>query len=416
MLRANTAQAEIHRRITARGSITFAEFMEVALYHPHGGYYTSRDPVGSQGDFYTSPSVHPVFGALLAVQLFQMWDLLDRPSTFTVAELGAGNGLLCRDIMEGAAFLQDGFAECLQYVCLDRRAFPGHESGLTGASRVASPDIPLRGIVGCILSNELLDAMPVHQVTISQGRLREVYVAHEDDQIVEREGDPSTPRLSERLAELGVELREGQTAEINLALDGWVNAAAESLDRGFLLTIDYGHPADELYSSIDRYRGTLTTYHEHLQTDRPLERIGQQDMSAQVDFTTLVRAGARSGLRFLDYGNQAAFLRNLGLERLQRRPPAGPPRLAQSSRVGMQELQKPGGLGDFKVMAQCKKVENPELWGFQLSDRPLELVAQLPPLVPTADHLDLLAARYPSQEIEIEVPWETLWQSDSPSS
>ena len=410
-----TAEAEIHRRITQRGRITFAEFMDIALYHPEGGYYTSRNPVGPEGDFYTSPSVHPAFGALLAVQLFQMWDLLERPSPFTVVEPGAGNGLLCRDIVTAAASLPDEFARSLRYVCLDRRAFPGHDSGLTGVGRVASPDIPLRGIVGCVLSNELLDAMPVHQVTISRGRLCEVYVALQGDQIVERATHPSTPLLSERLAELGIELGEAQTAEINLALDAWVKAAVDSLDRGFLLTIDYGRPADELYSAIDRFRGTLTTFHRHLQTDRPLERIGQQDMSAQVDFTTLARAGARNGLRFLDYANQAAFLRNLGLERLQRRPPAGPPRLAQSSRAGMRELEKPGGLGDFKVMAQGKNVGSPELWGFHLSEGPLELMAQLPPIMPTADHIDLLAGRYPLQEIEIEVPWERLWQENPPS-
>ena len=89
-----TAEAEIRRRIAERGPITFAEFMEVALYHPGGGYYTSGERVGASGDFYTSPSVHPAFGALLAVQLFQMWELLGRPAPFTIAEAGAGNGLL----------------------------------------------------------------------------------------------------------------------------------------------------------------------------------------------------------------------------------------------------------------------------------------------------------------------------------
>ena len=130
--------------------------------------------------------------------------------------------------------------------------------------------------------------------------------------------------------------------------------AAQSLERGFVLTIDYGRPAGELYSATERLRGTLTTFAAHLQTDRPLERIGQQDMSAQVDFTTLARAGAQAGLDFLGYANQAAFLHNLGLGQLERRPPTSPPRQAQASRVGMRELAKPGGLGDFKVMAQAR--------------------------------------------------------------
>ena len=105
-----SAEAEIRRRISERGAITFAEFMEVALYHPDRGYYTSGEQIGAGGDFYTSPAVHPAFGALLSVQLFQMWELLGRPTDFTVVETGAGNGLLCRDILTAAKGLDDNFA------------------------------------------------------------------------------------------------------------------------------------------------------------------------------------------------------------------------------------------------------------------------------------------------------------------
>ena len=127
------AEAEIRRRIAARGRITFAEFMEV--YHPGGGYYTSGERVGAAGDFYTSPSVLPVFGGLLAVQLVQMWEMLGRPAPFTVVEPGAGNGLLSRDIVAAAAGLPDRFGRSLRYVCLDRRSVGGYERGLLGISR-----------------------------------------------------------------------------------------------------------------------------------------------------------------------------------------------------------------------------------------------------------------------------------------
>ena len=290
-MQAMTAEAEIRRRIATRGPITFAEFMELALYHPGGGYYTAGERVGAAGDFYTSPSVHPAFGALLAVQLFQMWELLGRPAPFTVVEPGAGNGLLCRDIMAGATGLHEEFARSLRYVCLDRRRNTGFERELPGVSRLAAKGLPLRRMVGCVLSNELLDAMPVHQVTVERGRLREIHVALDGSELVMQTGKPSSPLLGRRLAGLGVELAEGQVAEVNLAVDGWARDAAQSLERGFLLTIDYGRPAEELYSSTDRFRGTLTTFHRHLQTDRPLERIGQQDMSAQVDFTAMAKAG-----------------------------------------------------------------------------------------------------------------------------
>ena len=409
------AEAEIRRRIGACGPITFAEFMEVALYHRSGGYYTSGERVGAAGDFYTSPSVHPAFGSLLAVQLFQMWELLERPDPFTVTEPGAGNGLLCRDIVTAAALLPSGFRHSLRYVCLDRRATAGYERGLSGVSRVASSELPLRGIVGCVLSNELLDAMPVHQVTMEQGSLREVYVTLDGDEFAAQTGGLSTPLLAHRLAGLGVELSEGQTAEVNLALESWTQEAASSLKHGFVLTIDYGRVAEELYSPGERFRGTLTTFHRHLQTDRPLERIGQQDMSAQVDFTTLAKTSARAGLNLLGYTGQAAFLHNLGLRQLERRPPIGAPRQAQASRVGMRELAKPSGLGDFKVMVQGKNVGKPELWGFSPSEQARDMAAQIPPPIPTPDHLDLLAGRYPAAEVEFEMSWDALWP-DEPTS
>ena len=404
-----TAESEIRTRIGARGPITFAEFMEVALYHPTDGYYIAGERVGATGDFYTSPSVHPAFGALLAVQLLQMWDLLGRPAPFTVAEPGAGNGLQCRDVVTAAAGLHAEFARALHYVCLDRRKDAGYERGLPGVSRLSSLGLPLRGMVGCVLSNELLDAMPVHQVTVEDGCLREIYVTLKSGALATQSGHPSTPELARRLDIRGIQLAEGQVAEVNLALEGWATEAAQSLERGFVLTIDYGLPAEELYSATHRFRGTLTTFHRHLQTDRPLEQIGRQDMSAQVDFTTLARALGQAGLDLLGYTSQAAFLHNLGLGELEQRPPTGSPRHAQASRVGMRELAKPGGLGEFRVMAAGINVEEPDLWTFHPSEQASALAAQLPPPLPTPQHLDLLAGRYPASEIQFEMAWDALW-------
>lgn len=404
-----TAECEIRRRIAGRGPTTFAEFMDVALYHPDGGYYTSGNPVGAAGDFYTSPSVHPAFGALLAVQLFQMWELLERPTSFYVVEPGAGNGLLCRDVVTAALGLPQKFAHSLRYVCIDRRSAAGYERGLPGASRLAASGLPLHGVTGCVLSNELLDAMPVHQITVENGRLREVYVTLDGMDLTTETGEPSTPLLAQRMAGLGIELSEGQTAEVNLALDEWGAAAADALERGFVLTVDYGRSAEELYSATDRFRGTLTTFHRHLQTDRPFERIGQQDMSAQVDFTTLVKVGTQAGLDFLGYASQSSFLHNLGLGILESRPSTGSPRQAQASRAGMRELHKPGGLGDFKVLAQGKNVGKPELWGFHASGQATDLTGQMPTPVPTTEHLDLLSGRFSAMESEFEMAWDTLW-------
>ena len=301
-----SVEAEIRRRIQAGGPITFAQFMDLALYWPSGGYYAGAAPDaavpwGPSGDYYTSPMTHPAFGALLALQLYQFWQLLGRPDPFYVVEPGAGNGLLCRDILTSAAALPAGFAPSLRYLCLDPRPVGvALERGVPGAQRLAARGMPLRGLRGCVLSNELLDAFPVHQVRQEGGQLREVYVALDEAAgpagWVTITGEPSTPALAARLRERGITLAEGQTAEINLGLDSWAAAVAEALAAGFVLTIDYGREAGELYDPDLRPRGTLTTYYRHVQTDAPLRRVGRQDITAQVDFTSVVNAGWRAGL------------------------------------------------------------------------------------------------------------------------
>ena len=407
----NNAEDEIRRRLSDKGRLTFAEFMEVALYHPGGGYYTSGERVGASGDYYTSPSVHPAFGALLAVQILQAWRLLGRPVPFTIVEAGAGNGLLCRDILSGASGLPAPFRESLSYLCIDRRTSAGLETGSARASRICSSGLPLRDVAGCVLSNELLDAMPVHQVTWQGGKLKELYVVSQGGELALRADEPSTPLLEQRLSALGVRLQEGQVADINLALERWMKGVAESLDRGLVLIIDYGRSAGDLYSPTERFRGTLTTFRKHLQTDRPLEHIGQQDMSAQVDFTAVARAAGDAGLDVLGYSSQAEFLHNLGVGRLLERT-AAVPGSRGSGLMAMRELIKPEGLGAFRVMAIGRNIGQPALWGFEHSHEPAELVDQLPVPVPSPDHIDLLSGRYPWHQAEFEVPWDTLWPDD----
>jgi SAM-dependent MidA family methyltransferase len=404
-----TPEAEIRRRIRQAGRITFAQLMEVALFWHQGGYYLSAEPFGASGDYYTSPLAHPAFGALLAVQLFQMWQVMDHPTPFTVVEPGAGNGLLCRDILTYSQRLSPEFPQALEYVCLDRRAARGAEAAV-GASRITAAGVPLRGIRGCFLSNELLDAFPVHQVRMHQGRLQEIYVTLQDDVLAETLGEPSTPALAARLDRLGVTLAEGQTAEINLGLEGWAEEVGAALDAGFVLTIDYGRPAAELYSASSRFRGTLTTYYRHVQTDSPLRRVGRQDMSAQVDFTSVMEAGSRTGLDTLGFASQREFLHNLGLDRhfRGRLEDLGlPARERQANRTGLLDLVRPQGLGDFKVLAQGKGVGQPRLWGFEPAADLVELLSRLPPPLLTTEHMSLASGRYPPGEYEVTL--EELW-------
>ena len=248
------AERAIRRRIARRGPVPFAEYMAAALYGP-GGYYT-RAGANPLADYYTAPQVHPAFGALLAVQLFHLWTLLARPRPFAVIEAGAGDGLLCRDILTAARHLPAGFADALQYTLCDLRSAPGWESAYPNARRVVASALrlPRVGAAGCILSNELLDALPVHRVRMDAGRLRELYVALSPDAadgyegtLFEQPGPPSTPRLQRRLDDLGIALADGQTAEICLLLDDWAASAAAALDAGFVITIDYGRAAADLY-------------------------------------------------------------------------------------------------------------------------------------------------------------------------
>ncbi len=402
-------ESEIFRRIAASGPLTFAEFMDLALYHPHGGYYPSGDRIGEAGDFYTSPVVHPAFGTLMAVQLFQMWWLLDRPRPFTIVEPGSGNGQLCRDIITATAGIDEAFAESLRYLCIDRRPSASVEPWPNRATRIASNTVPLRGLVGCVISNELLDAMPVHQVTSVGGRLREIYVTMKGNDLATTTGEPSTPLLARRLAQLDVKLQEGQVAEVNLGLDKWARDVSHALHRGFVLTVDYGRTAAELYSSSERFHGTLTTFRGHLQTDSPLKHVGRQDISAQVDFTSVSGAGRRAGLDPLGYGTQAGFLHNLGISNLMQRTTQGSLRELQTSRTGLRELVRQGGLGEFKVMVQGKNAGQPDLWGFNGSEDATSVVNTIPVPMPTLRHIDLLTGRYPASETEFEVSWDDLW-------
>ena len=406
----NTAEAEIRRRIAQRGAISFAEFMELALYWPVGGYYVTGDPTGAQGDFYTSPQVHPVFGTLIAVQLFQMWRLLGQPDPFTVVELGAGNGLLCRDIVAAAGELPPNFLSCLSYVCLDRREgklLNGQEP--YGVNRVAAAGIPFRHLAGCIISNEYFDAFPVHQVTVVEGTLSEIYVTQEEGDLVTNAGALSDIALAARFDDLDLKLEEGQVAEVNLALGSWAQEAAQALHGGFILTVDYGDRASDLYSAQNRRRGTLTTFYNHTQIDAPLRYIGRQDITAQVDFTSLVNAGHSNGIEMLGFASQGQFLGRLGMASMQQRLRRLelPQIAAQANRAGMVDLVRPGGLGDFKVLAQGKNVGNLELWGFGQSsavdDEVQDLVDNIPVPLLIGHHLSLPKGLNMGGELEFDL-------------
>ena len=419
------AEQHIRELIHQQGRISFARFMETALFSPRGGYYTSAEHLEDRGDFFTSPAAHPLFGALLAIQLEQMWELLDRPPRFTVVEPGAGSGLLSRDILSFSTALAPGFASALRYVALDRFPPPPAAGDAARGARVqslVSEGIPLRGQVGCILSNELVDSFPVHRFQLQGGRTRELFVTLQDGQLVETLDDPSTPELARRLDPFAGSLPDGFRGEVNLALEPWMAAAAGALERGFVLTVDYGGAAEELYAPWRR-RGTVQCYYRHTVSDDPYLRLGRQDITAHVDFSALEAAGRRHGLTTLGFAGQAEFLITLGAlafrdalaRRARSRGPMGE-RVEQSTyftnRMGMEELLRPQGLGGFRVLAQSRGAGSPHLWGFW-PDSPrrqelLERIAGLEAPLRGPEHAPLLEGRYPHQALAGEAlgPWE----------
>ena len=385
--------------------------MELALYSPNGGYYRSNTPIGPAGDYFTSPTAHPLFGVLIAAQLEQMWEILGKPSPFTMLEAGAGNGVLARDIAQAVQATSPEFSRSLRYVALD---YAAPDNLPQTFQRITASGVPLRGLVGCILTNELLDALPVHRFRVQDGSIHEVFVDTSEDKFVEVLREPTNPFIANRVTAATQEaLPEGYKGEVCFQASAWLAEASAALERGFVLTVDYGGTTKELYSP-QRESGTLRCHYQHVVSGNPYVRVGRQDITAHVDFTALKESGERCGLEVLGYTTQREFLTNLGassyLEALASQSRAGEgygsgalPRQAYlANRMGMQELLQPEGLGNFKVMVQGKGVSSDDLWGFA-SDNPRQAQLQRDlatlhvPLL-TSTHTPLMAGKYPHHQ------------------
>ena len=366
---ANAALIELlRRRIEAEGAITFHDYMETVLYHPQHGYYASRRPVGREGDYLTSPEVDSIFGALVAKQLLQLWQLMGAPERFDVVEQGAGTGRLAGDVLRWASRREAAFARAVRYHIVEigasLRAQQRETLADAGDSIEWLEELP-GGIEGAVLSNELLDSFPVHRIACERDELREIYVTYRDGRFEEERRAPSTKRIANHFGELGIGPGEGCVAEVNLHAIDWMRSVEEELRRGFVLTLDYGYEARELYAPWRR-DGTLMCFYRHNPSGDPYARIGKQDMTSHVDFTSLLRAGQAGGLEVAGFTTQAHFLANLGIG-------AGVDAAKESRealeeyyarRRAVQELIDPSGLGRIRVLAQRKGVDAADLQGF----------------------------------------------------
>jgi SAM-dependent MidA family methyltransferase len=369
----------IRTAIRSKGRLTFAGFMRMALYEPGLGYYmtASAETVrsGRAGDYFTAPDLHPLFGQAVGRQVVEMVTQLHqaRPSDeIVIIEMGAGRGLMAEDIL---TVFPVGRFDRLRYVVVEiNPRLEAEQRRRLG--RYADEGIPVQWcrtleeaatddrLTGVVVSNELVDAFPVHRVIMQGGRLLERYVTLEGERLSEQLDLPSTPALEEYFTRLAIRLPEGFQTEVNLAALDWMAGIGRLLSAGFVLTIDYGHAAEERYAPARR-EGTLACYAGHRRLEEPYANVGRQDLTAHVDFSALVQAGRNVGLEVAGFTDQTAFLLGLGAaEAMEARLAAYDDVRREVELAAMKMLLAPDGMGRvFKVLIQRKGVPPSPLSG-----------------------------------------------------
>ncbi len=367
----NDLERKIIRLISRGGPVTFEQFMEIALYDAEFGYYRSGSArIGRQGDFYTSSYLHPVFGTMIGRQIEEFWECMGMPDEFEVLEMGAGAGYLCKDILDSLkghevlAALRYGIVE-------PGPAVTEQQKELLGDYRNKVRWFPslreIRGLRGCLLSNELLDAFPVHLVQM-EDELKEVFVGVEDGLLRESLRQLTDKSVLEYIEDFSVKLEKGDRTEVNLRIKDWLRSAASLITEGFVLTIDYGYTSRE-YHSEDRNRGTLMCYRKHQATEDPLVNVGEQDITAHVNFSAVRKWGEGAGFKTIGFCGQGAYLVSLGIdEEIKRLAPESKDYLFELARI--KKLILPQGMGEsHQVMIQYKGSGTPKLKGFTMRNR-----------------------------------------------
>lgn len=321
----------IRAEIDERGPITFARFMERALYEPGLGYYaTSRERTTRSGDFLTAPELHPIFGQTVARWVESARQRLGQPTDFKVREYGAGRGTLGRALPQRMAYEPVEFGDVR----------PG------GA------------FSGVVLANEFLDALPVHRVIAREDGLRELMVGWSDGGFVEVEADLSDRKLATWFDDRHIRLQPGNVADVNLAMIDWLAEISRDLQRGYVLILDYGKPAELLYGP-ERPTSTLRAFRgQHVSND-VLGAVGHQDLTATIDLDALESGAGEAGLEVLSRTRQAEFLLSSGLDEVYRAARDAADTdwdAALTLRSAVARLLDPGGMGGFAVVILGKGV------------------------------------------------------------
>lgn len=358
------------------GPIPFYRFMELALYHPKGGYYCRESArIGSRGDFYTSPHQSPWLGRMIAPLLEKIWRIMGEPPSLPLWEYGPGEGWLAFDILESIRSSRPRLSRAIAYTFAEqsapareriRQKLPGRDA-IRFADAAQYPPPPFEGVV---LAHEFLDALPVHALIKKEERLRERYVEWRDARLRFCEGALSDERLRDWFSGLGVRLSVNQMAEVNLRAFDWVSEAARRMERGAMLIFDYGFSARELYGPA-RPEGTLRGYRSHALTSDALSRPGETDLTAHVDFTSILKAAASENMTLAGFTDQAHFLLGAGLPQAVENE-AGDDEKTRRERQSIMGVMDPTGLGGaIKVMLLSKnlKLDNPSEFSMKPDDR-----------------------------------------------
>ena len=334
--------------IKDNGTISFETFMDYVLYSEHG-FYSAEGRIGGSGDFFTSSSLHPIFGSFLAIQIYAMWKALQCPNPFAVIEFGSGNGLLSKSVIDTIGFFDNKFASCCEYFAIDKFHY-----GETQHLRkfLAGSDVPITNSKGVIFSNELIDAFPVRLIQVSKGQILEVFLKHSStNTLTEVLEEPNEP-LPDHICEENLSALEGYRGPVNVKLSEWYDQLNSILGSGFLITIDYGFNQNEYYS-MENSKKLIQTYYKHVQGSSPYQRLGRQDITAHADFTALETVGNKSGFSKVIQTTQREWLFDLGFDKWVKSQ-AIKGQMARSMENFINNLVDPNGLGKFKVLIQQK--------------------------------------------------------------
>jgi SAM-dependent MidA family methyltransferase len=354
----------LRERIREAGPLTFREWMSAALYDERAGYYQRTDVErwGRAGDYRTAPERSRLFAATFARHFAKLFEELRRPRVFHLLEAGGGAGRFAHGVLTALRRDAPHVYESVRYIFDEAGADSRRRAaellkpfdGRVEFRRVSQIDDKLSHAV--VFSNELLDAFPVHRVTVRGGRLLESYVGLDvDDNFTFVEAEPSTPRLAEHFERLGVTLEEGQVAEVNLDAADWLARAAEIVDSGFVITVDYGDEAAPLYGAPHRREGTLRAFRRHELIEDVLRDPGQQDLTTNVNWTQVIDECERAGLQTLSLERLDAFLLRAGLvEQLELESASAASEAEVAAlRLDAREMILPGGMAShFQVLVQ----------------------------------------------------------------